>query len=190
MKLSFKLMAIYAAYYETILQDSIKSSKMKICLASIGVLAEGDLLMKYAENGCSVIAVSAASHSIGKIVNSNSAFCELSGYTKKEIRSICLDKLIPQIYREKHYAEFNQACFGVQLEQNIEFSQKSVFIQDKAGYIFPVIIRVVATPNLGNDYCFFAKIIKDKANNDFIFVHILTNIERKIFAISSSKYFL
>lgn len=99
-----------------------------------------------------------------------------------------LEKLIPQIYRERHYSEFSQACFQLQMEQVIEFDQKVVFIQNKAGYIVPVIIRIVAAPNLGNDYCFYAKILKDKANNDFSIIHILTDPKRKLVSLSSSIF--
>lgn len=78
-KLSFKLMAIYAAFYDMILQDEKKSMKMKCRMADIGVLSGGNILLNYADNGCSVIALSAAAKTVGQVVRSNSAFCELTG---------------------------------------------------------------------------------------------------------------
>lgn len=186
MRLSFKLMAIYEAYCESILQDNVRSTKMKSMLAAVGVRSEGDLLMKHAENGCSVIAVSATVLTVGKITSTNSAFCELSGYSRKELVNFPLEKIIPHIYRETHYNAFSHANFLLQLEQIIDFEQKAVFIVNKAGYLMPVIVRIVAPPNLGNGYCYFAKIIKDKSNNDFHTLHVLADPQKNIFALSSS----
>lgn len=186
-KLTFKILSIYASYIENILQDIEKSNQLRKLMAVFGVLTDGDLLLKHADNGDAVIAVNASVQNIGRIRKHNYSFCELTGYTKEELYNIPLEAVIPAIYRESHYAKYTNTCFALQNEQTFEFEQRSLFILHKSGFIIPVVLRIVSSPSLANSYCFIARLTKDKLCNEFNTVHILTNPQYIITATSSSK---
>lgn len=186
-KLSYKVMAVYIAYSEKILQDSDKVARLKNLVLTTGLRAEGNILMRHATNGDAVIGVCATKQDIGKITLCNSALSELTGYLKEELNQFPLENLMPQMYREMHYKEFARVCFDSQFDINTKYEQKNVFLLHKSGYILPVIIRIVASPNISNEFNFIARIIKDKSCNSHSVVHILTDLNHNITDITSSK---
>lgn len=186
-KQSYKIVKIYSSYCENILQDTKKSESLTANMTTLGVLAEGDILMKLAENGDAVIAVSAVSQTICQITQCNNAFCELSGFSKEDLHNAPLDNVIPLIYRESHFKYFFQTCFLLQVEIAMEYDQKNLFLQQRTGYILPIIMKVIKSPSLANSFTFIARIRKNKSLNDFTTYHILTDKNYLISSISSSK---
>lgn len=188
-KLSYKMLSIYSSYIESILQEINKSTQLHKLMTMMGVLADGDILLKHAENGDAVVAIYASSQDTGKIKKHNSALCELTGFTKEELYNAPLEMIIPILFRDAHYTKYTNTCFSLQNDQVFDFEQKSVFIQQKSGYILPIIMKIVSSPSLANYYCFMARLTKDKANNEFNIAHIITTPQFIISAVSSSTFF-
>jgi len=137
-----------------------------------------------------IVSVSARADSIGKILKANSCLCQLSGYTKEELLNSTISQIIPKIYRETHIKAFEADCYSYECGEykNHEYTEK--FLQHKSGYIVPISMQVVNSPNVLNSYCFIGKIKRASKNiSSHNIVHVLCNPNGIITEISSSILF-
>ena len=185
---SIRTLTIYSKYFELILLDPKKATKIHKIMLNGCLDHENDYLLQYAENGNAVIVI--APQEVGTIVKHNSSMCELTGYTKEELIGMSIENFIPMIYRDNHKRGFNQWILNNKKDiKKLNFNKQTV-IKHRYGNIIPVYIKLITTSSYTNTQCFTLTISKDIANNEFRILHILTDKKKNILDMSSSNFFL
>ncbi len=185
-----RLVYLYTAYAEEILQDDRKASAVREYLDQPELLVQDDALLQHMGTGNSVVGISADARELGKIKNFNAAFCELTGYTKDELRNTQLEKLLPPLYREAHERIFEDRCCILNGGMSVEPVENETFILHKSQYIVPIYMQIVATPNYTNNYCFLVKLKKRDSAVDYSTYHIITDAAHLLTGVSANVYSL
>jgi len=143
------------------------------------------------EMDAGIISISAKAGLLGTILNANSCFCQLSGFTKEELRNSHQEKFIPSIFRELHQNAFEIECYFCECGIYRIHESKEKFLLNKSGYIIPISMQIVDGPSILNSYCFVGKIKRShKRIYDYDNIHILCNPNGIITEISSSIFII
>ncbi len=185
---SARFVSLYGAYAEQILHDDRKALLAQELSDRSEILIQDEALSQYIGPGNAVVGVSANRRSLGRMDTFNSAFCELTGYGKNELKGLALSKLIPQIYRETHERLLERQSYLMDAGETRSVCpmQCDSFVLHKSRYIVPVALHVVAMPNYTNNYCFLVR-IKKISTSDYKMYHILADNERVISSVTSSN---
>lgn len=185
-----RLVALYSSYSEEILQDEKKAADAKEYMEQPELLIQADVIFQHMGAGNSVVAVSADEKEMGHIKSFNAALCELTGYTRDELRNAHMLKLVPPLYQAMHVPTLAKKCAVMNSGIQVGWLAKETFVLHKSQYIVPVLFQLVATPNYTNGYCFLA-ILKKLAYKEEVrgeVYHIVTDKEKIISGATANLY--
>ncbi len=185
-----RFVALYASYSHEILQDERRALAAQEYLDRPELLIQSDVIFQHMGAGNCVAAVSANVRDMGRIKNFNAALCELTGYTREELRDSHMQKLVPPLYQDMHSRTFAKRCGVMNSGLQVERVVRETFILHKSQYLVPVTLQVVATPNYTNNYCFLVKMKKLACKEEIRgeFYHIVTGVDHVISGLSANLY--
>eukprot|EP01022_Parablepharisma_sp_SALTPOND_P010675 TRINITY_DN143_c0_g1_i1.p1 TRINITY_DN143_c0_g1~~TRINITY_DN143_c0_g1_i1.p1 ORF type:complete len:710 (+),score=33.15 TRINITY_DN143_c0_g1_i1:4533-6662(+) len=184
----FRLVALYMAYADEILHDEKRTLQLQEYMEKPELLIQNDAISQYIGAGNSVVGVSANEKDLGKIKSFNSAFCELTGYTKEELLNTKINVIIPKTHRQLHVDAFVKCCVDVEEGKAVVKEPVRVLVVHKSGYVIPVWIQIMAIPNYTNSYCFVAR-LKKVLDSEYNTFEILVDHNRIIVGLTSSNLF-
>ncbi|MDR3547493.1 MAG: PAS domain S-box protein [Candidatus Pacebacteria bacterium] len=124
---------------------------------------------------------------MGEITNCNMAFCKIFGYTKKELVGRGIKTLMPKLIAEHHdkFIQRNLDCIKISCYKAVE-SDVFTFGLHQSKYMFPVSIKLLATPNILNDMHYIAKIKIDRKHTTNTICFLLLNKKKEVVDVTSS----
>lgn len=180
----------YMKFVRDLAQDSERVSEIKLLLSSEERIASScnDLLLGYANNGASVVSVSAAASTLGLVSNCNAAFSELTGYAHGSLVGTPMESLMPAIYRDEHRGALHERAVEFEEGEVGAFlpSRKSAFILHKTGYTIPVEMKLAAAPSLITKYSFICSLAAGSDWKTYSSAHILLDPELNLAGFTSS----
>ncbi len=178
----------YVMYCKWVKVDTANLDDIQDRFQSSCVSDSTDFLMQYMGSGDGLAAVSANSQKIGRISQVNGAFCQISGYTKDELRDHDIAILIPTLFDLPHKVAFEEESYALEVGHRRAYDMRQTFILHKSRYLVPVNVLVVDSPSIINTYCFIARIrpMKQSQRGHHV-VHILTDDKLMIKHVSSSN---
>ncbi len=187
-RVPLKLLSVYLAYADQVLRDSAKSNAIKEYFDRPELLIQDNVVLQYVGSGNGVLGASADNKQLKYIKQANAAMCELSGYTREELKITRLETLLPRIFVSAHEEDFMRMCSLAEVGEEIPLVAKQTFLVHKSQYIVPVVVQVVAGPNYTNNYSFIARVRRDKVASRFEVVHILADEKNVVIAVTSSIF--
>ena len=103
--------------------------------------------LKYGENSNTcIITCSGNFNSIGTVTNSNNEITRILGYSKNDIISQNISRIMPKVYADLH--DGFMRCYLETSESKIIGLERLVFPQNKQGYLIPSTLMIKVLPNL------------------------------------------
>ena len=107
-------------------------------------------------------------------------------YVQIELLGKDIDILIPQFFQNTHKNSLIRTIS--QDETRIKLNkEKTVFGQEKNGYIIPISLVLRAIPSLNNEFCFIANLCHEKQITTCAKAILIVNLNLQIIELSSSK---
>ncbi len=136
--------------------------------------------MKHLTDETAIIVVSGNESNCGAIINCNSSFGKLFGYTRDDLVGKDITMLMPDLYVRPH-EEMLRGKKGFQTRRDEVF----IICQHRNRYIFPGYLRILRMANMLNSFTYVAAISEKSPFADASRAFVLLGPELQILGVSS-----